>query len=96
MGLLERGFFASILILVIITCRALLINKLPKKVFLILWYLALFRLLIPYSFSSIFSIYSFLGQEIVLTPVIETDIEIDNKKTHENQKGKKIQKKEEN
>lgn len=96
MGLLERGFFASIIILVIITCRALLINKLPKKVFLILWYLALFRLLIPYSFSSIFSIYSFLGQEIVLTPVIETDIEIDNKKMQENQKGKKMQKKEEN
>lgn len=33
-------------------------NRLPKKVFLVLWSVALIRLLVPYSFPSAYSIYS--------------------------------------
>lgn len=62
MDLMEMCFQASVIILVVIVCRALFINKLPKKVFLILWAVALSRLLIPYSLPSVSSIYSLTGQ----------------------------------
>ena len=62
MDLIKMCFSASVIILVIIVCRALFINKLPKKVFLILWAVALSRLLIPYSLPSVSSIYSLAGQ----------------------------------
>lgn len=62
MGLLEMCFSASVIILVVVICRALFINKLPKKVFLVLWAVALSRLLIPYSLPSVSSIYSLAGK----------------------------------
>lgn len=61
MDLLEMGFSASVIILVVIVCRALFMNRLPKKVFLVLWSVALLRLLVPYSFPSVLSIYSLAG-----------------------------------
>lgn len=61
MNLLEMGFSASVIILVVIICRTLFINRLPKKVFLVLWYIVLLRLLVPYSFPSVLSIYSLAG-----------------------------------
>ena len=38
----------------------MLINRLPKKTFLILWWIALIRLLVPFSIKSVTSIYSLL------------------------------------
>jgi len=61
------SFSASILILVIIVIRALAINKLPKKTFLAFWAIALLRLLIPFSFQSPFSVYSFLSNNTTVT-----------------------------
>lgn len=58
------GFQASLIILAVIICRSILINRLPKKVFLVLWFVALIRLLVPYSFPSVTSIYSLAGQFI--------------------------------
>lgn len=49
---------SSALIVAIIIIRALSLNKLPKKTFLALWGVALFRLLVPFSVPSSFSIYS--------------------------------------
>ena len=62
MNLMEMGFQASLIIIVVIICRSLFINRLPKKVFLVLWFVVLIRLLVPYSFPSITSIYSLAGQ----------------------------------
>lgn len=45
--LLKMSFSGGVLILLIIVLRSLAINKLPKKVFILLWDIALFRLLIP-------------------------------------------------
>lgn len=59
MKLLEMSGSATILILVIVSLRALSIHKLPKKTFLLLWAVALFRLLIPFSISSPMSIYNY-------------------------------------
>ncbi|MCI8750371.1 MAG: M56 family metallopeptidase [Lachnospiraceae bacterium] len=61
MYLLEMGFSASVIILMVIICRVLFMNRLPKKVFLVLWSVALLRLLVPYSFPSVLSIYSLAG-----------------------------------
>lgn len=60
MGLLQMSIEGSVIILTVIVIRVLLLNRLPKKTFLILWGIAIFRLTIPLSISSEFSVYSFL------------------------------------
>ena len=62
MNLLRMSFSAAIIIMVIIILRALWIHKLPKKMFLILWSVVVLRLLIPFSFPSMFSVYSLIPQ----------------------------------
>lgn len=64
MSLLQRSFSGAILILVIAVIRALAINKLPKKTFLALWGIALFRLLTPFSVPASFSFYSLMKRFI--------------------------------
>ena len=49
MSLFEMTVSGGVLILVITVIRALAINRLPKRTFLILWGVALLRLLIPFS-----------------------------------------------
>lgn len=60
MSLLQMSFSGTILIAVILIIRALTIHRLPKRTFLVLWSIALFRLLLPFSVPSVFSIYSVL------------------------------------
>lgn len=60
MRISQMSFSGAILILVIVVIRALAINKLPKRTFLVLWEIVLIRLLIPFSIPSIFSVYSFV------------------------------------
>ena len=55
MSLLQMSFLGTVIILLIV-----LINRLPKKTFLILWWIALIRLLVPFSIKSVTSIYSLL------------------------------------
>ena len=59
-SLIEMSFAAAVMILAIIVVRALAINQLPKKVFLLLWDVVLLRLLIPFSIPSVFSAYTFV------------------------------------
>ena len=61
MGLLQMSFAGAVMILVIIVIRALAINLLPKKTFLVLWGIAVMRLLLPFSIPSAFSVYSLIG-----------------------------------
>lgn len=60
MSLLQMSFLGTVIILLIVVLRAVLINRLPKKTFLILWWIALIRLLVPFSTKSVTSIYSLL------------------------------------
>lgn len=60
MSLLQMSFLGTVIILLIVVLRAVLINRLPKKTFLILWWIALIRLLAPFSIKSVTSIYSLL------------------------------------
>ena len=58
MNVLQMSVSAGILILIIVAIRALAINRLPKTMFIILWGIALFRLIIPISIPSKYSIYN--------------------------------------
>lgn len=58
MGLLQMSLSGSVMIMAIIIIRALAINHLPKKTFLILWGIVLLRLMVPFSIPSVLSVYS--------------------------------------
>ena len=62
MSLLQMSFSGAVLILAIAVIRAAAINKLPKKTFLVLWGVALLRLLVPFSIPSAFSVYSLVDR----------------------------------
>ena len=61
MSLLQMSFAGAVMILAIIVIRALAINLLPKKTFLVLWGIAVMRLVLPFSIPSAFSVYSLIG-----------------------------------
>lgn len=58
--LLEMSFTSGVLLLIVIFIRACLFKKLPKKVFVLLWLIVLFKLLVPVSLNSGFSIYNII------------------------------------
>lgn len=58
MNLMQMSFCGSVLILVTVILRSLLIHQLPKKTFMVLWMVALFRLLVPVALPSPASIYT--------------------------------------
>ena len=61
MSLPQMSFSGAIFIIAIVMTRAVAINKLPKKAFLILWEMVLLRLLIPFSVPSMFSVYTLIS-----------------------------------
>lgn len=75
MNLIQMSISASIIVIAVIIVRALAINHLPKKTFLIMWAIVLLRLLIPISIPSSFSIYSLIGhdsvEQIMNTPIAD-------------------------
>lgn len=74
MSLLQMSIYGAILILAVVVIRVVAINRLPKKVFLVLWGLVLLRLLIPFSIPSIFSVYSLIGQNTAVNHLGQTTI----------------------
>lgn len=74
MSLLQMSIYGSVLILAVVVIRTVAINRLPKKLFLILWGLALLRLLIPFSIPSAFSVYSLIGQNTAVNHLGQTVI----------------------
>lgn len=61
MNIIQMSLYAGVLILIIVTIRALCLNKLPKITFLALWGVVAFRLLIPFSIPSSLSIYNIMN-----------------------------------
>lgn len=57
MSLLEMSLSGGVLAAVIVIIRAVTINRLPKRTFMVLWGVALARLLVPFSLASPFSLY---------------------------------------
>lgn len=66
MSLLQMSISGAIMILAVIVIRALAINRLPKKTFIALWGIVLLRLLVPFSFPSSFSAYSFMNNHTLV------------------------------
>ena len=50
MSLLQMIFSGAVLVIAIVVIRAMAINILPKRTFLILWGVVLLRLLVPFPF----------------------------------------------
>jgi beta-lactamase regulating signal transducer with metallopeptidase domain len=78
MNLLQMSFSGAAFITAVAIIRAVAINKLPKKTFLVLWELVILRLLIPFSIPSMFSVYTLITHSISSTtlPEIGTDYNI--------------------
>lgn len=58
LNLLQMSVAGGVLILAVVLIRAIAINRLPKRFFLLFWGIAVFRLIIPFSPASPFSIYN--------------------------------------
>lgn len=58
MNIINMTISGSILILITLVFRFFAVNKLPKLTFLLLWYIALAKLIVPVSISTKFSIYN--------------------------------------
>lgn len=71
MNLLQMSFSGGAFITAVAIIRAVAINKLPKKTFLVLWELVMLRLLIPFSIPSMFSIYTLVTHGISSTTLPE-------------------------
>lgn len=63
-SLLQMSFSGAVFIAAIAMIRAITMNRLPKKTFLILWELALLRLMIPLSVPSMFSVHTLISNKI--------------------------------
>ena len=75
LSLLKMSISAAVLILVIVAGRAVAIHRLPKKTFLVLWRVALGRLLIPFSLPLPLHIYTNVGwldDTLLTTPATTT------------------------
>ena len=74
MSLLQMSFSGAVLILAIVIIRAMTINILPKRTFLILWGIVLLRLLVPFSIPSELSMYSLVNQNTDANVFVGTQI----------------------
>lgn len=72
MSVLEMSVSSGLLIIAIAVIRAIALNKLPKKMFLVLWSIALLRLLVPVSIPSRFSVYNMMNgmTKTIVTPAL--------------------------
>lgn len=61
MSLIQMSISAAVMIVFIVLIRALLMNRLPKKTFMVLWGIVLLRLLVPFQIPSALSVYSLAG-----------------------------------
>ena len=73
MTLLEVSFSGAVFIIAVVIIRAIAINSLPKKTFLVLWEMVLLRLVIPFTIPSAFSIYTLINNTISTPTFFEAE-----------------------
>ena len=56
MALLAMSFSGAVFTIAVTIIRAVAINRLPKKTFLVLWEIVLLRLIVPFTIPSAISI----------------------------------------
>lgn len=74
MNLLQMSLSGAVFIFIVVLLRVFAINKLPKTTFLVLWDIALLRLLLPVSFRFPFSVHSIMSRSIPALDTFESDI----------------------
>lgn len=79
MTLLQISFSGAVMVPVISVMRALFAKQFPQKTFVLLWEIALLRLIIPVAIPSVFSVYSLLNRNI---PVQEAASGMEGKPDH--------------
>lgn len=62
MNLLQMSVSGAVMIIAVIVVRALTVNRLPKKIFVLLWGVVLLRLAVPFSVPSMWSAYTFVSR----------------------------------
>lgn len=75
MSLWEMSLNGGVMIVVVALLRVLFINRLPKKTFLILWGIIMLRLVIPFQFSSVCSIYTLIPEQKQQTKSMQNNLE---------------------
>lgn len=70
MKILQMSVQAGLLITAVMIIRAVALNRLPKTSFLAMWGIALLRMLVPFSLSSKWSVYSII--EVVMKTIGES------------------------
>ena len=74
MSLLRMSLSGAILILVVVVIRAIAINKLPQRAFLVFWGIAIVRLLLPISFPSVSSVFALANKNVPVLDSVERGI----------------------
>ncbi len=75
MGLPEVSVYGAVFVAAVMIIRAMAMNYLPKKTFLILWEMVILRLMIPITIPSVFSVYTFLGRSINRPPLLKAEMD---------------------
>lgn len=73
MNLLDMSFSGAVFIIAVVVVRSVLINKISKRTFLVLWEIAFLRLLIPFSIPFMFSIHTLISQVLSHSAFLGTD-----------------------
>ncbi len=76
MSIWSMSLAGGVMILVITVIRALAMNRVPKKTFLVLWGAAIARLLVPFSLPSGLSVYSLLARRPARTAVSAAAVKV--------------------
>ena len=76
MNLVQMSLSGAVMIIAIMVMRTLTINRLPKKVFVLLWDVVLLRLLVPFSIPFVLSVYSLVKRAVPVYDVL-SDIPTD-------------------
>lgn len=71
MSLIQMSVSGGIMIFAVAVVRFLAINRLPKKLFLLLWGVILLRLLIPFSVPSVLSVYTVISRSAAMQEIPE-------------------------
>lgn len=76
MTLLQMSLSGGVMILAAALVRAFALHRLPKRFFILLWTLALARLLVPFSLPTACSVYSLMGNTAPMSTAIAETVPI--------------------
>ncbi|MCM1050014.1 MAG: M56 family metallopeptidase [Clostridiales bacterium] len=73
MSILDMSLAGAVFIIAVVVVRVMLINRIPKRAFLVLWEIAFLRLIIPFTIPFRFSIYTLINQMLSGFGLVKTE-----------------------